>query len=55
MPTSLDCAEVAEIVRLTPLVSIDLIVRGGDSRILPGLRDNAPARGYWVVPGSWIF
>jgi colanic acid biosynthesis protein WcaH len=47
-------AEFIEIVRRTPLVSIDLIVRNPQGRILLGLRKNAPARDTWFVPGGII-
>lgn len=43
-----------EVVARAPLVSIDLIVRDGDGRVLLGLRRNAPARGWWFVPGGAI-
>lgn len=43
-----------EVVRHTPLVSIDLIVRDRDGRILVGRRVNEPARGTWFVPGGSI-
>jgi colanic acid biosynthesis protein WcaH len=42
------------IIRLTPLVSIDLIARSRDDRILVGLRKHEPARGVYFVPGSRI-
>ena len=42
------------IIRHTPLVSIDLIIRNRDDRILLGLRRNRPAQGYWFVPGGRI-
>lgn len=41
-------------VRLGPLVSIDLIVRDRQDRVLLGLRRNEPARGTWFVPGGRI-
>lgn len=47
--------QFSEIVRNTPLVSIDLIVRdkqGG--RVLLGLRKEAPAENWWFVPGGRI-
>jgi colanic acid biosynthesis protein WcaH len=48
-------ADVFEsIVRLTPLISIDLIVRSPDDSILLGLRRNEPARGTWFVPGGRV-
>lgn len=43
-----------DVVRLTPLVSIDLIVSDADGRILIGRRRNRPARGTWFVPGGRI-
>ncbi len=46
--------EFLEVVIRAPLVSIDLIVRDDDGRVLLGLRRNAPARGYWFVPGGCI-
>jgi GDP-mannose mannosyl hydrolase len=42
------------IVTHTPLVSIDLIVRDRQGRVLLGLRRNRPAQGYWFVPGGRI-
>lgn len=42
------------IVRLTPLIAIDLIVRSPDGRVLVGLRKNEPARNMFFVPGSRI-
>lgn len=42
------------IVQGTPLVSIDLIVRDTAGRILLGLRKNAPAKGFWFVPGGCV-
>lgn len=43
-----------DMVRLTPLVSIDLIVCDGEGRVLVGRRRNRPARGTWFVPGGRI-
>jgi colanic acid biosynthesis protein WcaH len=42
------------VVELTPLVSVDLVLRDPDRRILVGLRMNRPARGYWFVPGGRV-
>jgi colanic acid biosynthesis protein WcaH len=44
-----------EVIDRTPLVSIDLIVRDEQGRLLMGLRRNEPARGFWFVPGGRIF
>jgi colanic acid biosynthesis protein WcaH len=35
-------------------VSIDLIVRDADGRVLLGLRNNRPARDWWFVPGGIV-
>ncbi|WOD18540.1 GDP-mannose mannosyl hydrolase [Paraburkholderia kirstenboschensis] len=43
-----------DVVRLTPLVAIDLIVSDAEGRILIGHRRNRPARGTWFVPGGRI-
>ncbi len=46
--------EFAEVVRLTPLVAIDLVVRSPEGRVLVGRRLNEPAKGVFFVPGSRI-
>ena len=46
--------EFANVVRLTPLIAIDLIVRAPDGRVLVGRRINEPAKGMFFVPGSRI-
>ncbi len=50
----LDRKEFLKIVENTPLVSIDLIVRNDRDEVLLGKRNNAPAMGYWFVPGGRI-
>ena len=42
------------VVRFTPLVSIDIIVRSKDGRVLLGRRRNEPARNSFFVPGGRI-
>ena len=42
------------VVRHTPLVSIDLLVRDAQRRLLVGRRVNRPARDAWFVPGGRI-
>lgn len=42
------------IVQNTPLVSIDLIIKNAQDRVLLGRRNNRPAQGYWFVPGGRI-
>ena len=46
--------EFANVIRLTPLVAIDLIVQSPDGRSLVGRRLNEPAKGMLFVPGSRI-
>lgn len=46
--------DFASIVRLTPLVSIDLVLRCSDGRYLVGRRKHEPARGFLFVPGGRI-
>lgn len=43
-----------EVVQRTPLVSIDLILRDEQGRVLLGLRTNRPAQNSWFVPGGVI-
>jgi len=50
----LDAASFALVVRHTPLVSIDLVVRDASGALLVGLRRNRPAQNYWFVPGGRI-
>jgi colanic acid biosynthesis protein WcaH len=54
MRPELAAAEFAEVVRLAPLVSIDLIASDRGRRVLLGLRRNPPAAGSWFVPGGRI-
>lgn len=42
------------IVRLTPLVAIDLVVRSPGGRVLVGRRNNEPAKGDFFVPGGRV-
>jgi colanic acid biosynthesis protein WcaH len=47
--------DFAHVLNCAPLVSIDLVVRDGDARVLVGRRLNRPARGFWFVPGGRIY
>lgn len=47
-------ASYSTVIRDTPLVSIDLIVRNAKNEILLGFRRNKPAQGFWFVPGGRI-
>ena len=42
------------IVSSSPLVSVDLVIENYSQKILLGLRENRPAKGYWFVPGGRI-
>jgi colanic acid biosynthesis protein WcaH len=53
-PRSLNKDEFAQVVRNTPLVSIDVIIRNPDQCVLVGLRTNEPAKGKWFVPGGVV-
>jgi hypothetical protein len=46
--------EFAQVVRLAPLVSIDLVTRNANGHVLVGLRNNEPAKGVYFVPGGRI-
>lgn len=46
--------DMVALVRLGPLVSIDLLVTRPDGSVLLGLRENEPARDYWFAPGGRI-
>ncbi|CAD6878612.1 GDP-mannose mannosyl hydrolase [Methylomonas albis] len=51
----LDKQDFLTVVKNTPLVSIDLIVRSSRDELLMGLRVNEPAADYWFVPGGRIY
>jgi colanic acid biosynthesis protein WcaH len=52
--TWLDRADFKRVVANAPLVSIDLLVRDVQGRLLVGLRNNEPAQGTWFVPGGRV-
>jgi colanic acid biosynthesis protein WcaH len=54
-PTPLNHADLSAVVRMSPIVSIDLIIRDGKNRVLLGLRNNEPARGFFFVPGGRVW
>ena len=47
-------ADFSHVVRHAPLVSIDLIIKDPEQRVLTALRVNEPARGTYFVPGGVI-
>jgi colanic acid biosynthesis protein WcaH len=50
----LSASDFAEVVRLTPLISIDLILRNSNGDALLGVRNNEPAKGFYFVPGGRV-
>lgn len=44
-----------DVVRDTPLVSIDLLVQDDADRLLLGWRNNRPAQHRWFVPGGAVY
>jgi colanic acid biosynthesis protein WcaH len=54
-PAPLSYADLSRVVRLAPLVSIDLIIRNARNEVLLGLRNNEPAKGCYFVPGGSIW
>ena len=50
----LEPGDFGNVIRLTPLVAIDMIVRSPDGRVLVGRRTKEPAKGSLFVPGGRI-
>lgn len=46
--------QLLDVIEKSPLISIDLIVRDFEGKILLGRRINEPAKGMWFVPGGRI-
>jgi colanic acid biosynthesis protein WcaH len=53
-PRFLSHAELDTVIRLAPLIAIDLIIRNARAEVLLGLRKNEPAKGCYFVPGGMI-
>jgi len=51
----LDKDTFTTVIASTPLISIDLIVRNSQGKVLLGKRVNRPAYGSWFVPGGRIY
>lgn len=47
-------AEFESVIRLTPLVALDLIVQSPEGKILVGRRTHEPAKNVFFVPGGRI-
>lgn len=48
----LPLATFKTVIASTPLLSIDLIIKNSEGKILLGKRTNRPAQGFWFVPGG---
>jgi len=46
--------QLLAVIERAPLVSIDLVLRDADGRILLGRRNHEPAKDTWFVPGGRI-
>jgi len=53
-PAYLSHDDLRQVVRLAPLVAIDLIIRNPRNEVLLGMRNNEPAKGWYFVPGGMI-
>jgi len=53
-PQPLSPGELSSIIRLAPVIAIDLIIRNAEDEVLLGLRNNEPAKGFYFVPGGMI-
>ena len=47
-------AELVTVIRLAPLIAIDLIIRDARGDVLLGLRKNEPSKDCYFVPGGMI-
>ena len=54
LPKFLSPADLRSVVRLAPLIAIDLIIRNRQEEVLLGLCNNEPAKGFYFVPGGMI-
>ena len=53
-PRFLSHSELDTVIRLAPLIAIDLIIRNARDEVLLGLRKNEPAKRCYFVPGGMI-
>jgi colanic acid biosynthesis protein WcaH len=51
----LEQSDFLSVIAHAPLVSFDFIIFNMEGKVLLGQRVNAPAKGYWFVPGGRIF
>jgi colanic acid biosynthesis protein WcaH len=51
----LDKETFSTVIANAPLISIDLIIKNSEDKILLGKRVNKPAKNSWFVPGGRVF
>ncbi|GKT11804.1 MAG: hypothetical protein ISEC1_P0777 [Thiomicrorhabdus sp.] len=51
----LSLSDFKQVVQHAPLFAIDLVVLNSLNEILVGERLNAPAQGFWFVPGGRVY
>lgn len=44
-----------QLIKNAPLFAMDLVVLNNNDQILVGQRQNAPAQGFWFVPGGRVY
>src|SRR5436309_4127994 len=54
VPQYLNIADLAEVARNAPIVSVDIIVRNHENKVLLMLRNDEPAKGMFFVPGGRV-
>jgi len=47
--------DFSEIIKNSPIFSLDLVIINEHDELLLGKRLNAPAKGFWFVPGGRVF
>ncbi|NCN42002.1 NUDIX domain-containing protein [bacterium] len=47
-------SDFQKLIELGPLVSIDFVIENDKQEVLVGVRNNAPAKGFYFVPGGRI-
>jgi colanic acid biosynthesis protein WcaH len=53
-PKFLNHDDLGTVIRLAPLIAIDLIIRNARDDVLLGLRNNEPAKDWYFVPGGMV-
>ncbi|MDW2402519.1 GDP-mannose mannosyl hydrolase [Vibrio sp. 1262-1] len=47
-------SDFKQVVKSTPLISIDMVVKDANGKVLLGKRTNKPAQNFWFVPGGRV-